>query len=166
MSSYLLAAASTRTHRKPFIMRLRAPLSLSFTVCVCVCLTLPASNLSVISLATSPVSRSRGLESLGGTGVEGPRSGSRCSTVPVASLHYTVKSDETRHLIPPRNVLSDRLQLGQPEPRSSERGKRYISRARPRYENVAPRKSISAYSGTLTMRDRRCAPRAVRNAPA
>lgn len=38
---------------------------------------------------------------------------------PVASPHYTVKSNETRHLIPSRNVLSDCPRLEQPEPPGS-----------------------------------------------
>lgn len=41
----------------------------------------------------------------------------------VEAAFYTVKSVETRHLIPPRNVLSDCLQLGT---MGLEHGKRYI----------------------------------------
>jgi len=73
-----------------------------------------------------------------------------------ASLYYTVKTDGTRHLIPPRNVLSD-FSWDSQRPGSRAQRKRYI-RAWPSL------KKDPAYSGALTLRDRRCS--RGRNAPA
>lgn len=71
---------------------------------------------------------------------------------PLASLHYTVKSNETRHLIPPRNVLSDCPQLEHASaPPAGSRARETIRIAR------LSKKKNSAYSTTLTVRDRRCA---------
>lgn len=77
----------------------------------------------------------------------GPRRGVGADAPLCTSLHYTVKSNETRHLIPPRNVLSDCFQLGQPD----SRARKTIHRAR-----LLKKYKIPAYSAVLTStRDRR-----------
>lgn len=141
----IFVVAVTRPHSQPvYAPAQNNPLSLAHSLGV-------SNLLSVVSPAASPVSRSRDLESLGGTGVEGPRPGSRCS----AGLQaYIIRLRPTWNTTP--NPFSKRikwLQLGRP---GAEHRKRYV-RAR-------PSKKDPAYSGALTLRDRRCT--RGRNAPA
>lgn len=69
----IFVVADTRIHSQPvYALAQNNPPSLAHSLGV-------SNLLSVISPAASPVSRSRDIESLGGTGVEGPWPGNRCS---------------------------------------------------------------------------------------